>query len=281
MSRDYFSIRQGVSSNKISLEHLQEIINIQFTKFEKQGYFQHQFGYECEDAGYVSGNANITLREQLVVTFGRRGEKMFPSPSNFVNMDIFSLFDLIEFLYDNASKPIDYRYHSWNDCGIHISGNADYSIGKSDWRDEMNKHLLNYEIPYTLTSDGNIEESPSSPGLENLIQSPVSHNDSKAIDNRIKHACSLFLKQNSTIDDKRDALKNLADVLEHLRNNLKEYVPNNEEKRLFEIANNFGIRHHNENQLTDYNQGAYYYWIFYSFLSTIDLLARLKNSLTK
>jgi hypothetical protein len=195
-------------------------------------------------------------------------------------MDIFELFDLIEFLYDHVAKPKTFNYHSWDDCGIHITGDANYALGKYCWREEMNKHLENFETPYTLNKNGKIEELPSSKGLQQLSQSPTSHNAPETIDDRVTHACTLFLKRSATVDNKRDALKNLADVLELLRDDLKSYMPTNEENRIFEIANKFGIRHHNDSQQTQFNQGVYYYWIFYSYLSTIDLLARLKKERT-
>lgn len=277
MSREYFSTRQGAESNKIALEHLRDIIRIQYTKFEKEGYFQHRFGYQCVDAGYVLGKAGIPIRDELIVTFGSRGDLIDPTLVNFKKMDLFSLFDLIEFLYDNTSKPINPTIHSWNGCGLHVGSDANYNLGKYEWREEMNKHLPHFETPYTLTTAGNIEEIPSSEGLTKLTQNNTQHNAPETIDNRVNHACTLFLKGNSTIEEKRDALKNLADVLEHLRDDVQSKIPNDEGNRIFEIANTFGIRHHSETQKTDYNQGVYYYWIFYSYLATIDLLARLKK----
>jgi len=277
MSREYFSSRQGEEPNKISLEHLRDIVRIQYNAFNKNGYFQHRFGYSCTDIGYVPGKANMEIRDAVIVTFGSKGDSLDPTLVNFKKMDLFSLFDLIEFLYDNISKPDKYEFHQWNNCGYHIVGDANYHLGKYEWREELNKHLPNFETPYTLTEDGQIEELPSSEGLTNLAQNIVHHDIPETIDDRVKHACSLFLKGNSTINEKRDALKNLADVLELLRGDLQSYIPNHEENRLFEIANTFGIRHHNNTQQTDYNQGVYYYWIFYCYLATIDLLARLKK----
>ena len=277
MKRRYFSDRQNQSLNSISLEHFRKIIEIQYTQFKQKGYFQHQFGYYCVDAGFVPGITSLSMKDQLVIAFGSRGESLVPATNNFKHVDLFSLFDLIEFLYDHIAKPVQPSYHDYNDCGIHVGDEANYDLGKYEWREEFNKHLPHLEIPYTLTAEGNIEELPSSKGLKNLVQNPTSHDSPETIDDRINHACALFLKSNTTLNEKRDALKNLADVLELLRKDLKSYIPNNEEQRLFEIANTFGIRHHNDQQRTDYNRGVYYYWIFYCYLATIDLLARLRK----
>lgn len=44
---------------------------------------------------------------------------------------------------------------------------------------------------------------------------------------------------------------------------------------LFEIANTFGIRHHNKRQKTEYDKPIWHAWIFYCYLSTIHLCLRL------
>jgi hypothetical protein len=44
---------------------------------------------------------------------------------------------------------------------------------------------------------------------------------------------------------------------------------------LFNIANNFGIRHHNEKQKTDYDESIWLSWIFYYCLATIHAALRL------
>ena len=93
----------------------------------------------------------------------------------------------------------------------------------------------------------------------------------------------VILKRSATLDDKRDAIRNLIDVLELLRKDVQEKLPDKEANDIFNIANNFGIRHHNDRQQTQYNRDAYYYWIFYACLATIDLLGKLKenSSMTK
>ena len=278
MKRDYFSFRNGKQSSTISLEHVVKIITIRYNEFKNKGYFQYYFGFDCVDAGFVPGQTSLTLEDQLILTFGSK-DRFLPILENSGKSDLFSLFDLIEFLYDHSVKPIKPKIHDWYDCGIHVDfKNVNIHLGKYEWREEVNNYLPYLESPYTLNKDGKIIEIASSEGLQHLINHNVSHDAAETIDDRVKHACSLFLKGSSTINNKRDALKNLADVLEHLRDDIKSYTPNKVEKRLFEIANTFGIRHHNEKQSIDYNQEIYFYWIFYSYLSVIDLLGRLKKS---
>jgi hypothetical protein len=77
------------------------------------------------------------------------------------------------------------------------------------------------------------------------------------------------------MDERRDAIRDLADVLEYLRPRLKTALTKKDEAALFEIANNFGIRHHNAEQRTDYDKPIWYSWIFYYYLATIHAAVRL------
>lgn len=44
---------------------------------------------------------------------------------------------------------------------------------------------------------------------------------------------------------------------------------------LFQLANEFGVRHQNANQRTDYDEQLYLEWIFYWYLATINLTDRI------
>jgi len=75
----------------------------------------------------------------------------------------------------------------------------------------------------------------------------------------------------------RDAIRNLADVLEFLRPRLEKVMTKKDENDLFNIANNFGIRHHNDSQKTNYEKSVWFSWMFYSYLTTIHAVVRLLN----
>ena len=75
------------------------------------------------------------------------------------------------------------------------------------------------------------------------------------------------------MDDRRNAVRELADVLEYLRPQVKDHMKD-DENDLFNIANNFGIRHHNQKQKTRYDQALWLSWIFYVYLAAIHLVVR-------
>ena len=282
MKRTYYSKRAGRVPSSISPDNLKKILYIQYRKFRNEDYFKKAFGYECTDLGDVQGDVGTDLDGKLLLDFGGHGESMIPTLENIMKLDMDSLFDLIEFLYDYVAKPIDPVYHEWNNCGIHVR-DASYEEGREEWRSNLNESLSLLEPSYRLNTDGDIELLPSSVGFEHIVDQHTSHGDSENIDEVVNRSCKLFLKRNATLDDKRNAIRNLMDVLELLRKDVQEKLPDKEANDIFNIANNFGIRHHNDRQQTQYNRGAYYYWIFYACLATIDLLGRLKenSSMTK
>jgi hypothetical protein len=75
--------------------------------------------------------------------------------------------------------------------------------------------------------------------------------------------------------DRKDAIRDLADVLEYLRPRTTKVLTRKDESDLFQIANSFGIRHHNNSQKTAYSKPIWYSWMFYYYLATIHATVRL------
>lgn len=115
----------------------------------------------------------------------------------------------------------------------------------------------------------------SEKGLENLLQANFPSRDPENIENRVNNAVLKFRRYRSSIDDRRDAIRDLADVLEFLRPKLKTVITRHDENDLFNIANNFGIPHHNDSQKTEYEKAIWYSWMFYYYLATIHATMRL------
>jgi cytochrome oxidase Cu insertion factor (SCO1/SenC/PrrC family) len=98
---------------------------------------------------------------------------------------------------------------------------------------------------------------------------------SEEIISKIKAAQTKFRRTKSTIDDRRDSLRELSDILEHLRPQIKTVLMSKDENELFQIANNFGIRHFNSKQKDEYDKPVWHAWIFYCYLATIHACLRL------
>lgn len=66
---------------------------------------------------------------------------------------------------------------------------------------------------------------------------------------------------------------------EYLRPKLQSIISSKDEADLFNIANNFSVRHHNDKQKNEYDESIWLSWMFYFYLATIHTIIRkLKTS---
>jgi hypothetical protein len=91
---------------------------------------------------------------------------------------------------------------------------------------------------------------------------------------RVGTAKMKFRRYRSSDSDRRDAIRDLADVFEYLRPQLQEVLTNKDDKVLFNIANNFSIRHHNVQQQGTYDKTIWYSWMFHFYLASIHACLR-------
>ena len=171
----------------------------------------------------------------------------------------------------HVSKPIDGNYHGWNDCGMHWE-TFNKADGQKEFKEKINEILGMYIGKYELSEKGEILAKPDT-GFEKIFEADIPSSD-KSVTERIDSAIRQYRRHGSTLDDRRQAVRNLADVLEYLRPKVKSILTKQDEKDLFNLANNFGIRHHNEKQKTNYDTALWLSWMFYYYLATIHVLLR-------
>ena len=272
-SRKYYSVRTGLNplTDKISLLDLLKLFKHQFCHFEREGYFQEHLGYECVDAGHVPGKLGHDMQGALLLELRKSDLWPIDRKLDFYSED--DIFDIIEFLYDHCSKPIEKNWHGWNECGWHCE-TFNKPEGQSEFREKINRILEIYQVGYELLPHGEILRLPDI-GLETLLEAEVPSVDPENVNVRVESAKLKFRRHKSSLEDRRDAIRDLADVLEFLRPKLKEVFMTSDENDLFNIANNFSIRHHNDKQKTQYDKPIWYSWLFYFYLATIHAALRL------
>jgi hypothetical protein len=146
--------------------------------------------------------------------------------------------------------------------------------GQLHFRLEINELLADYEDGWELSLRGQILLRGET-GLRELLTTDLPENvDRTNVKARVDRATLQFRRRGSSLDDRRQAVRELADVLEFLRPKLKQVMTRKDEGDLFNIANNFGIRHHNEQQQTDYDQAIWLSWMFHFYLATIHMATR-------
>lgn len=242
--RKYYTERMGLPKEPLRLKDLQLLIKIIFEEYNRKYYFQGAFGYDCVDSGYVPGERGINLEDHLKKTF--LGREIYPIENNYNSFSAETCFDLIEYFFDNIGVPTSQYYHAWNNCGVHVY-TADYEKGKKEFREEFNPYLNRCGKGFELMPNGEVyNKTPEM--LSTIITDPPISGDKENIDDKVRRARSKFFHHSSNLDEKKESIRILADVLEFVRVDIKEHMFRTDENRLFEIANRFGVRHHNPEQ---------------------------------
>jgi len=270
MPRQFYSLRKGTNPNLKGLP-LKETLGLFIRLYDQMyqdGYFHEAFGFYCVDAGDVTGTVRDPELEMLL-TIRKTGLWPIQEKAPFYSEDDF--FDVLEFLHQYVSKPVDGTMHTWNECGMHWE-TFNRKEGQSEFRKKINSVLAHYEQRYELAASGEVLRKPEA-GFEPIFEADLPSKDQNVI-SRVSAAVLRYRRHGSTTDDRRQAVRDLADVFEYLRPQVKSFLTAADEKDLFNIANNFGIRHHNDKQRTAYDAGIWLSWMFYFYLATIHVVLR-------
>jgi len=270
MTRHYYSVRTGKKPLKLDLPMLRKLFFGIYSALEKHGYFEEAFGYACVDGGAFG---SIGHDREAYFFLQLRKENLWPIHEVYVTYYEEDVFDIIELLFDLISKPVDGWYHQYCDCGMHYNS-FDKSEGRKDYRREINKILRDYKDGYELSANGEILHLGDK-GMESILHAEIVEYDPLNVDKQLAEAVQKFRLQASSVTDRKNAVRALADILEFLKPKLKGALNSKDESDLFNIANNFAIRHHNEKQKTDYDKMIWLSWMFYFYLATIHAMIRI------
>ena len=261
MSRKYFSQRKNSDASRLDLPMLVNLFKTVYLDFLKNDYFYAKYGA-------VPGKLGADIGAQMFLAI--RKPDLYPVEEKCNNYSEDDLFDVIEFLYDCVSKHI----HGYDKYLDEYDDFYDTSAGKQEFRDRINHLLCDYREGYELSENGEILELPEQ-GLEDLVLANLPPHDAENVEQRVESAIHKFRRYRSSLDEKRDAVRDLCDVLEFLRPQIKALISSQDESDLFNIANNFGLRHHENTQKQDYDKAIWYNWMFYYYLATIHACLKL------
>lgn len=271
--RRYWAERHGEAHDLASAEVFRLFASL-VDSFWERHYFQEWFGYRCVDApdGYRAGKAGAD--DHAYAYRATRRDDVWPVDLNWREWDDAAFFTAIEFVYDHISKPTSGYKHDFMNCGYHARS-FDARAGQRQFRVEVNELLADYGIGWELSSTGEVEHKAAT-GLEPLLDTDVTvlGSDIKA---RVAAAITKYRSRQSTPEQRRDAARDLFDVLENIRKKARALLSGKDEDDLFNIANNFAIRHFDRGQKTQYDQPIFHDWMFHVLLATIDAFARLER----
>ena len=271
MAREYYSQRKGLIRDEdyIDFDILRRALKNIYEDFKRKGYFQEYFGIECVD-GFIPGKAGLDVSEYTYIRL--KNDRLWPISELINEYSESDVFTMIEFLYDHVSKGLKGYMHGFDNCGEHFE-EFDKDSGKADLRTALNRMLRNYKGGYELNSAGEIDELIEVP-MKFLVDAKIVTTDSNNVADKIESAIAKFRRYDESHQSKKESIRELADVLEYLRPEAKKLITKKDDSALFQIANNFAIRHHNSSQSNDYNKTIWYSWMFYFYLSTIHAILR-------
>jgi hypothetical protein len=181
------------------------------------------------------------------------------------------LFDVIEALHDLVARPRSRSFHSYGGCGWHYSQFA-IEPGRVLYRWRVNQLLDRSDLGLRLSDDGEdigrliaVTDDARADLVTRLANQPPGRTS-----DRVRHGIALYRARGSTEHDKRSAILVLAGIIEERRQVLKDNLVKKDEGALFDIANNFALRHQDLQQQRDYDP-AFLDWIFWWYLATIEL----------
>jgi hypothetical protein len=275
MEREYYSQRHGISKRNFEdLGILKQKFVIIYEDFERRCYFQKAFG-AFDGLENISGTLGADVTNFFYLKFNTWN--YWPLEDNiFKKYTEDNLFTMIEFLFDHCVKPLVIVQatsgygNPWPFATEFETGDD----GKKEYRQKMNEILKDYKFGYEISEKGEIMLLPEQ-GMENLFTKDIPTTDNTNIRERVQNAMNKFRKAKSSKQEQKDAVKELIDVLEYLRPEAIKYLDKKDESDLFNIANNFSIRHHNPAQKKNYDENIWYSWMFYFYLSTIHALTRI------
>jgi hypothetical protein len=175
------------------------------------------------------------------------------------------LFDSLEYLYsDVVAKPL---FDPEDEDPDDRQRSYDRAQGQHDFRLALNNELEHHDPPMEMLENGHIvERIPDA--FHGLVDEEVPKDVPKPIREPIEAAIEQFRSRGATLTDKKGAVLRLAEAIEPLRKDLDDTILSEDTSALFHIANGFAIRHNKREQKRDYDQDAWYEWMFYVYLAT-------------
>jgi len=265
MTRRYYSSRK--QPGHITLEELYVKLRSLYLLFRDKNYFKGKAGITSTDfPDAVMHEAAIALTFQP-----------FPFKWRVEDLTEDHVFDTLEFLYDHVSRPGEWVSMT-SETGFNYYDYEDYddNAGRAEFRQTANSFLADYKAGYELSEDGTVL-ALGTDGLRQILDADIPSYDEINVDSKVRNAIAKWRNRHLSFEEKKEAIRELADVFEWLKKTkgLSAVLDGKDESAIFDLANNFAIRHHNPKQKTNYDPAIWYSWMFHFYLATYHAAIRL------
>lgn len=268
--RPYRSQRrtEGTAASAISMPATMARFASTIQDLDERGYFERSFKKDCVDDPRTL-DPSVVIEEEIGVP------DLWPVSVDTLASDEDTFLDLIEVLGEYVAAPSWRRPHRFGDCGWH---HDDFHVrdGRELYYWTVNRLLSRTSTGLRLADAGEdrgrlVEFHGEA--RNDLLTATVREADSED-ESPLEHAISLFRGRNASEEAKRSACTTLAGILESRRSLLKAQLLRKDEGAIFQLANEFDLRHRNERQKGDYDP-AFLDWIFWWYIATIELINRI------
>lgn len=273
--KTYWSARQASVASEPPLDGPE--LRLQFLELlgglDRAGYFDPAIGSSCcdsRDDHAATGEKVLTQRLGRATSWPLTDS----DTSGVASLDRGNFLDLIEVFYDLVQRP---RTHHWHE----FCQEWDYS----DHDSQAGQRIYVWKVNALL--DRSSEELRLSGAGEDAGQLVHLPTDERALlpqaveqstpdlreRKRIAHANAQHRVRTPTKETRREAVRNLGDVLENRRAQAKE-VLRRDESDLFRIINKFDIRHLDADQKEVGEEFLDY--VYWTLLASLELMNRLE-----
>lgn len=253
MIKKYYSSRNN--PKQLTLNGIYWKLRNFYLLFRDNGYFGEKLGVTSSRAPSSALNEAALALNFQPFPITKWSEEMITEEN---------VFDVIEFFYEFVSKPV-------GDWGAYDEG-----LGRAEYRERANQFLNEYSGGYELKENGMIL-ALGEHGLQAIMDAEIVPFDEENVDSKVRDAIVKWRNRNLTISEKKAAIRDMADVFEWLKKvkGLSSVLADGDTDGLFQIANKFHIRHHNNEQKNNYDKNIWYSWMFHFYLATYHAAIRL------
>jgi hypothetical protein len=266
MNRRYYSSRNN--PHQMSLEEL-------YLKFQNFYILFRDKEYFSEIMGISKVKLPNAVKHEAIIHLSFQPFPITRWDESEITED--RIFDTLEFLYDRVSKPGEYGWKT-DETGFNYQDylNYDQNAGQEEFREIVNGFLGNYKTGYELSKDGTVL-ALGSHGLQFILDTDIIPFDKENVDDKVRNAISKWRNRRLSLIEQKEAIREMADVFEWLKKTEKitKVLNNKDDSLIFELANKFAIRHHNPEQISNYDQSIWFSWIFHFYLATYHATIRL------
>lgn len=263
--RMYYSTRNNKKT--VDVHQLYKQLQSLFLYYQNKDYFKEKLSIT---SFHISEDANHKAMFEI---------KFMPFPiKKWDRLDVTeeNIFDTIEFLFHHVSKPGELTWYT-SESGFDYQDYQDYNdlIGRMEFKGAVNFVICDYGEGYEISDLGEIL-SLGKNGVEEILNAEIIEYDIDNVDSKVKEAIRKWKNRSQSVADRRQAIIDLASVFEWLKKTekLAKALDKKDESLIFEIANKFELRHHNPEQIRNYDKNIWHSWMFHFYLATYHAVIR-------